>query len=441
MPETLRQLLNRGRVDPATALDILGQLLNALEFAHWRGIIYGYVAPENILVTSTDEATDEATDEIPGEATLAYFGVPYAGDDYAFVQADRAVDAPGYLAPEQINGDPADERTDIFALGVVAFEMFTGKHPFGASDGLSAGSVRDRILHEAPFAVPQETLSGLPPHIPSVLDVALAKDPDDRFSDATSFLDALKEPAPVVDVIVPDEPPPSSTVTPRAAHPWRKWLIIILLGCLVVAAVVVLWTVDLGPDTGSSGTSTTTSGGATSTGSSATAIVLATTTTSVAPTTTIATTTTTEFTTTTELTTTTTAGAPVRFEQTDSRLVYTGTWNTTTDGSASQGSSSFANSRGSSVTITFEGSYLAWIAKKAPNYGKAMVTLDGRSLGTIDLYSASTVWQQKVWGTGLLEFGPHTVTIAWTGTKNKAATKTNIGVDAFDVVGSLTRAQ
>ena len=92
------------------------------------------------------------------------------------------------------------------------------------------------------------------------------------------------------------------------------------------------------------------------------------------------------------------------------------------------------------MTVAFEGTYLAWICKKSPAYGKAKVTLDGRSLGTVDLYSASTGWQQKVWGTGTLEYGPHTVTIAWTGTKNAASTGTNISVDAFDVVGSLNRA-
>ena len=202
----------------------------------------------------------------------------------------------------------------------------------------------------------------------------------------------------------------------------------------MVAALVVFWAVSLGGDSELGGPETVTSAGTTSTGQSVLATVPTTTTTSVAPTTT----TTTIVATTTSTTTTSTTVAPSRYEQTEARLVYTGAWNTTTDGSASGSSFGFANSTGASVSVTFEGTYLAWIAKKAPVYGRAEVTLDGKILGTIDLYSASIAWQHKVWGTGTLKSGLHTVTIAWTGTKNTAATETNISVDAFDLVGALT---
>ena len=62
---------------------------------------------------------------------------------------------------------------------------------------------------------------------------------------------------------------------------------------------------------------------------------------------------------------------------------------------------------------------------------------DGKSLGTIDLYSASTQWQQKVWGTGTLKSGSHTVIIAWTGLKRAAAKSADINVDAVEVTGTL----
>ena len=111
---------------------------------------------------------------------------------------------------------------------------------------------------------------------------------------------------------------------------------------------------------------------------------------------------------------------------------------------ASNGSFRYANTSGSSVTVTFDGTYLAWIAKKSPAYGIARVTLDGKRTFLVDLYSKTAIYQQKVWETDLLDPGPHIVTIEWTGTKNTAATGTNIGVDAFDVTGSLvtvTRAE
>jgi hypothetical protein len=205
---------------------------------------------------------------------------------------------------------------------------------------------------------------------------------------------------------------------------------------------VLLWTPGLAEHSATTSSTTAISARTASVGQSLLAFVRGAIATSVAPTTTIATTTTTTTiaTTTTTAATPTTANAifaPIRYEQTEARLVYSGAWNTANDGSASGSSFSFASSGGASVSVTFEGTYLAWIAKKAPAYGLAAVTLDGRNLGAIDLYSTSIGWQQKVWGSGKLKSGLHTVTITWTGKKNAAATGDSISVDAFDVMGSL----
>jgi putative cell wall-binding protein len=129
-----------------------------------------------------------------------------------------------------------------------------------------------------------------------------------------------------------------------------------------------------------------------------------------------------------------------RFEQSDSRLAYTGTWTTSTTTSASGSSFLFANSAGGSVTISFTGTYLGWIAKKSAVYGVAKVTLDDKTPVMVDLYSSSTIYQQKVWNTGTLASGSHTVKIEWTGTKNASASNTNIGLDGLDLIGNLTQA-
>ncbi len=131
------------------------------------------------------------------------------------------------------------------------------------------------------------------------------------------------------------------------------------------------------------------------------------------------------------------AAPATRWEQNDSHFAYAGTWTTSSSSAASAGNFRFANSTASSVTVTFVGSYLSWIAKKSPVYGKARVTLDAGTPVLVDLYSAKEVWKQKVWETKPLVPGTHTVKIEWTGTKNAAATGTNIGVDAFDVIGLL----
>ncbi len=128
------------------------------------------------------------------------------------------------------------------------------------------------------------------------------------------------------------------------------------------------------------------------------------------------------------------------YQQGNSLLAYTGTWTVSSSSSASGGSFRYANAAGASVTATFKGTYLAWIAKKSPVYGVASVTLDGGTPVAVDLYSSSILWQKKVWETGTLASGTHTVTIRWTGDRNGHATDSNIGVDAFDVLGTLTQA-
>jgi hypothetical protein len=134
------------------------------------------------------------------------------------------------------------------------------------------------------------------------------------------------------------------------------------------------------------------------------------------------------------------AAAYSRYEQTDSHLAYAGAWSTTSTSSASGGSFSYANAKGNSVTIAFHGTYLGLIGKKASVYGIAKVTLDGGTPVMVDFYSASTLFAQKVWNTGTLASGDHTVTVEWTGTKNAASTKTNISIDAIDILGSLNQA-
>jgi cell wall-associated NlpC family hydrolase len=129
-------------------------------------------------------------------------------------------------------------------------------------------------------------------------------------------------------------------------------------------------------------------------------------------------------------------------EQNSTLLGYAGTW---TQGepspSASGGNFSYSNANGGSVTVNFTGIYLQLLTKVSPSYGLARVTVDGKDAGTLNLYSATTVWKKIVWNTGMLNAGPHTVTFSWTGTVGGSGGGTNIGVDAFQVIGSFTQAK
>jgi N-acetylmuramoyl-L-alanine amidase len=131
--------------------------------------------------------------------------------------------------------------------------------------------------------------------------------------------------------------------------------------------------------------------------------------------------------------------AVTRYEQTDAKLVYLGYWQVNTAAEASSGDSAYANSA-SKLVVGFKGTSLAWIAKKSSVYGIATVTLDDKAPVQVDLYSATTLYQQNVYQTGELADGAHTLTIEWTGTKNAAATDYNVGADAFDVKGQLVQA-
>jgi hypothetical protein len=128
---------------------------------------------------------------------------------------------------------------------------------------------------------------------------------------------------------------------------------------------------------------------------------------------------------------------PTRYQDSDPGLTYTGTWQTGTTSLASGGSVRLTDSPGS-VSVTFTGTYLAWISAKASTYGIAHVAVGGNDAGMVDLYSSSTVWRQNIWSTMLPE-GTYTVTITWTGQKNPAASFSYIGLDAFDVMGSVVQ--
>jgi hypothetical protein len=126
-----------------------------------------------------------------------------------------------------------------------------------------------------------------------------------------------------------------------------------------------------------------------------------------------------------------------RFDQTNTKLVYAKTW-TLGSGSYFYGSSyRYVNASGASVTINFTGAGLTYIAKRAPNMGKVSIRVDGGPAVIVDLYAATAQYQQRVWSTGVIASGNHTVTISWTGQRRVGASGTYINIDAVDVIGTL----
>ncbi len=128
------------------------------------------------------------------------------------------------------------------------------------------------------------------------------------------------------------------------------------------------------------------------------------------------------------------SGSPTRYEAGDSHLDYRGPWEIFTTDSASGDGYKRAAEKGASVTVTFKGTYLAWIATAGRTLGKAYVSVDGKKAVRIDLARSAASYQQKVWNTGTLAAGVHTVKIWWD-PANPAGKF--ISVDAFDVKGTL----
>jgi len=177
--ETLGEILARGPLSAAASAAILDQLLDAMAYAHARGVVHRDVKPDNVFVTGD------------GRVKLADFGIAHVGGGQTMTQAGTLMGTPGYMAPEQVTGSPVDARADIFAIGAIGYEMLTGYNPFGATTGDAPTTVMYRIVHEEPPAISPFAFEGMPSNLSPVLMTALAKDPADRFVDAGAFRAAL----------------------------------------------------------------------------------------------------------------------------------------------------------------------------------------------------------------------------------------------------------
>lgn len=130
--------------------------------------------------------------------------------------------------------------------------------------------------------------------------------------------------------------------------------------------------------------------------------------------------------------------AVVRFEQTDARIHYNGTWYTGTSASYSGGTYAYTR-KGGSIDANFSGTSIAWITSKGSSFGIASVTVDG-STDLVDISAAAVANKQTVWSKTLAP-GAHHIHIAWTGAvgaQSKTSTYTYVGVDSLDVAGTLT---
>lgn len=170
---TLKERIAAG-LTPEQGVTLIRQIASALGYAHAQGLVHRDVKPANILFRAD------------GTAVLSDFGIAKSLDDRTqFTQAGFAVGTPSYMSPEQARGQEIDGRADLYALGVVLYEILVGKLPYNGTDALSTA-----LAHLT------EPLPELPVHhgrYQGVLRKLLAKDPADRYPDAAALLLALDQ--------------------------------------------------------------------------------------------------------------------------------------------------------------------------------------------------------------------------------------------------------
>jgi serine/threonine-protein kinase len=221
---TLRgQLKSRQPLDPRQAALYALQIARALHHAHQHGIIHRDVKPENILISSTNR----------NELLLSDFGIARLFEEHQKAASQpstplngenapafsRGAGTPFYMAPEQFRGQAVDARTDVYALGVVLFEMLTGERPFQADNLLAL-----RYQHEEKLPKPVRKIN---PAVPEALEQitarALAKAPEERYQSADEMAQALK-----------------AALAPRLSAPPHKSLLQSLLRPTTIATILMI---------------------------------------------------------------------------------------------------------------------------------------------------------------------------------------------------------
>ena len=226
--ETLADALrNEGRLQPSRAAGIARRLAEALAVAHASGIVHRDVKPANVMLTPD------------GGTKLMDLGIARGLDGETITRASSILGTAGYVSPEQARGERVDQRSDIYSLGCVLYEMLTGRPPFEAD---SPVAVAYKHVHEE-TAAPSSVEPSIPPSLDAVTLRAMAKDPAARFQSVEEMAAAIDDRTVPVPSMAPTAPLPVTEPTQRlprrADRPGpRRPLAPLLLGLLALGTLV-----------------------------------------------------------------------------------------------------------------------------------------------------------------------------------------------------------
>jgi serine/threonine protein kinase len=174
---SLADLLHSGPLMSELVIRLLEQMASALDYAHQLGIVHRDLKPQNVLVDQQ------------GNAFISDFGIARTmGRSAKLVEPSITEGTPTYIPPEEWRGQPPDVRSDVYALGVLVYEMLTGHVPFSAE---STAALMQQHLNADPPSV-RDVRPELPHYVDSVLAKALAKDPNQRYQSAGRLAAAIK---------------------------------------------------------------------------------------------------------------------------------------------------------------------------------------------------------------------------------------------------------
>jgi serine/threonine protein kinase len=169
-------LRDRGHLEPAEAVDILAQSCRGLDYAHRNGVVHRDVKPGNLLLSGD------------GMIKLADFGIAKAAEQSDITKVGSVLGTAAYLSPEQARGEPAGPPSDLYALGVVAYQLMAGRLPYQAT------SLTELARQQStPPPRLDDLVDDVPPALAAAVQRALAGDPDQRYADAGEMEQALRE--------------------------------------------------------------------------------------------------------------------------------------------------------------------------------------------------------------------------------------------------------
>ncbi|HEU4362495.1 MAG TPA: serine/threonine-protein kinase [Mycobacterium sp.] len=196
--EPLNSVIKRiGRLSLRHALDMLEQTGRALQVAHTAGLVHRDVKPGNIMITPT------------GQVKLTDFGIAKAVDAAPVTQTGMVMGTAQYIAPEQALGQDAIPASDVYSLGVVGYEVLSGRRPFSGDGALT---VAMKHIKEPPPPLPSE----LPPNVRELIEITLAKSPGMRYRSGGPFADAVAAVRAGRRPPRPSNAPPPGRATPSA---------------------------------------------------------------------------------------------------------------------------------------------------------------------------------------------------------------------------------